>query len=61
MTFETEIELSTCDYDADVFTECVLNAKEKNWNWNLYNNCRDFVLTVVAECKKGAKRSEQGE
>ena len=58
MTFETEIKLSICDYDANTFNKCVLKAKTKSWKWTLYNNCRDFVLAVISECKEESKRNK---
>ena len=59
-TFEKQINLSPCKYDINEFRGCVQSTAKNAtqnldaFNWSLYNNCRDWVIQVIDECKKKA-------
>ena len=52
---QTDINMSPCDFKIGEFKSCVKAAGYKRTNWTLYNNCRDWVLQVVEDCKSKSR------
>ena len=51
------VRLSPCEYDIKKFKECIRGKyDDTSFKWTLWNNCRDFVVDSVRECKKQSKR-----
>ena len=57
LTFERKIMLSPCDYDINSFKSCMRRKMIVNpsFPWSLFNNCRDWVLGIISECKKTSR------
>ena len=57
-TVESRVELSPCEYDIERFRYFVEHyMRHDSFQWTLYNNCRDWVLEVIAISKDFAKGS----
>ena len=51
------VRLSPCEYDIKKFKKCIRDKyDDTSFKWTLWNNCRDFVIDSVRECKKQSKR-----
>ena len=51
------VKLSPCEYDVEKFKKCIRGKfDDTSFKWMLWNNCRDFVVDSVRECKKLSKR-----
>jgi RHS repeat-associated protein len=51
------VRLSPCQYDIEKFKKCILGKYDDiSFKWTLWNNCRDFVIDSVRECKKQSQR-----
>ena len=58
-TLKFDVLLSPCDYDIEVFKECILSKKDRYYNWSAWNNCGDFVKSSVRECAKKARKGNE--
>ena len=58
-TIETKVKLSPCKYKISVFKSCVdSKMPDPMFNWTPWNNCKDFVLDTISECKKKSEGCE---
>lgn len=54
-TSRTDVNLSPCQYDIEVFKNCMAGKRNATWMWTAWNNCGDFVEAAVTDCTKKAQ------
>ena len=56
-TTSKTVKISPCEFDSEKFKKCILDKYADNsFKWTLWNNCRDFVVDSVEDCKEKSKR-----
>ena len=54
-TSRTDVNLSPCQYDIEVFKNCMAGKRNATWMWTAWNNCGDFVEAAVTDCTNKAQ------